>query len=238
MSAETRLDDRAASGEPPIRVLILGNHLLIRAGLRKVLEGADRACVVHEGDGGSDVPETVSRFRPDIVLVDLDACDPAQIASIGDALEERSSARLLALSSDCTPETHRSLASIGAMGCVTKDKPADTLVKAVEKVSQGQVWFDRSTQAEIVAGLRLADDADAPPEIGVEALTSREAEIVESVAKGLKNKQVARRLFISEVTVRHHLTSIYSKLGISNRQQLMLYAFQRGLVPSSGGPAG
>ena len=240
MSVETERHDREAADEAPIRVLILSNHLLIRAGLRKVIEGAERACVIHEGDGDTDAAEAMRLFHPHIVLVDMDACDTRQIASIARAVQADGAARLLALSGDCTPETRQSLVRIGAMGCVTKDKPAEELVKAIEKVSQGQVWFDRSTLAEVVAGLRAPDggvDADSH-EAGIEALTSRESEIVESVVGGLKNKQVARRLFISEVTVRHHLTSIYSKLGISNRQQLMLYAFRRGLVPPLGRAAG
>jgi DNA-binding NarL/FixJ family response regulator len=233
MSAETRKHDRSATDEAPIRVLILGNHLLIRAGLRKVIEGADRACIVHEGDAGSNVLETVNQARPHVVLVDIDACDAAQISPIASAVHGHSSARLVVLSGGRTLETRQCLARIGAMGCVTKDKPAEALLKAIEKVSQGQVWFDRSTQAELLADLRPTDGAAGidPHDARVDALTSREGDIVECVTDGLNNKEIATKLFISEVTVRHHLTSIYSKLGLSNRQQLILYAFRRGLVP-------
>ena len=211
-----------------IRVLILSNQLLIRAGLRKLIEGAERVGEVHEADADPNALEATTDLHPDVVVVDVDACDAVHLAPIARIVHNTHSARLLALARECTPETRRSLLGIGAMGCVRKDEPADALLKAIEKVANGEVWFDRATLSELVEGLRAAD-AEAPCEAA--ALTSRESEIVESVASGLKNKQVARRLFISEVTVRHHLTSIYAKLGISNRQQLMLYAFRQGLVP-------
>jgi two-component system, NarL family, nitrate/nitrite response regulator NarL len=231
MSAEMRRQAPADPAKAPLRILVLSNQLLIRAGLRKLIEGADRACEVHEADAGPDALEATTAFRPDVVVVDADACDPVQLASIARAVHRAGSARLLALACECTPEVRRSLLGIGAMGCVRKDEPADALMKAIDKVALGGVWFDRATLSEVVAGLRGVDGGDGVAPCEAAALTSRESEIVESVARGLKNKQVARRLFISEVTVRHHLTSIYSTLGISNRQQLMLYAFRQGLVP-------
>jgi DNA-binding NarL/FixJ family response regulator len=230
MSAEMRRHAVVAPAEAPLRILLLSNQPLIRAGLRKLIEGARRACDVREADADPSALEATAGFIPDVVVVDVDACDAAALAPVARAVHRAGPARLLVLACACTPESRKSLIGIGAMGCVRKDEPADTLVKAIEKVARGEVWFDRTTISELVAGLSVADGGPAAHG-DVAALTSRESEIVRSVATGLKNKQVARRLFISEVTVRHHLTSIYSKLGITNRQQLMLYAFRQGLVP-------
>jgi DNA-binding NarL/FixJ family response regulator len=231
MPAEMRSHAATARTKAPLRVFILSNQPLIRAGLRKLLEGADQACEVREADADPSALDAVADFDPNVVVVDVDACDASLLAPIARVVHSAGSARLLALACECTDETRRSLLGIGAMGCVRKAEPADALVKAIEKVAHGEVWFDRTTLSALVAGLRATDGGDGAAPCETAALTSRESEIVESVAHGLKNKQVARRLFISEVTVRHHLTSIYSKLGISNRQQLMLYAFRHGLVP-------
>lgn len=240
MSAGARESAREAAGRAPIRLLILSNHRMIRAGLRKVIEEAESAWVVDECDAGDGVAETAARFRPDVVLLDADACDAEQLESLPQAIQSDHPARLLAVAADSTPEAQQGLVRIGAMGCVTKEQPAEVLVKAIEKVHRGEVWFDRSTLAHVVADIRDADrDATAgPDEARIASLTSREVEIIEGIAEGLKNRQIARRLFISEVTVRHHLTSIYSKLALPNRQRLMLYAFERGLAAPPGRPAG
>jgi DNA-binding NarL/FixJ family response regulator len=240
MAPESRKIRRAAARRRPLRVLILSNHPLIRAGLRKVLEGADFACVVSEAAAGLGVRDAVGETVPDIALLDLDACDAENLLAIAKVVHEGGPARLLALASECPPEMRRRLVEIGAMGCVRKEDSAEAFLTAVDRVARGEVWFDRSTLSEFVAELHESRARDDVPveAAGIETLTHRECEIVENVALGLTNKETARQLFISEVTVRHHLTSIYSKLGIANRQQLMLYAFRRGLVPPPGRAAG
>jgi DNA-binding NarL/FixJ family response regulator len=214
----------------PIRVLIVSDHCLTRAGLRKLVEEAGRRCVVFEG--ASDDPAAAARRAdPHVVLVDRDSVDAARFESLVAAVHAATAAPVLVVASECPHATKHDLVRAGAMGCVTKDQTADDLVRAVERVGAGGVWFDRSTLADVVAEIQHAAPSGPAP------LTNREIEIVESVAEGLKNRQIAERLFISEVTVRHHLTSIYSKVGVGNRQQLMLYAFQHGLVrpPGSAG---
>ena len=219
-----------AAGEP-IRVLIVSDHCLTRAGLRRLVEEAERRCVVHEGAASDDPAAAVRRADPNVVLVDRDSFDAARFEPVVAAVHAATAAPILVVASECPSATKRDLVRAGAMGCVTKDQSADDLVRAVECVGAGGVWFDRSTLADVVAGLQSGDDE--PP--GAPPLTSREVEVVESVAKGLKNEQIAERLFISVVTVRHHLTSIYRKLGVGNRQKLMLYAFQHGLARPPGG---
>jgi DNA-binding NarL/FixJ family response regulator len=229
MSAEMRRSSVAAAESRPLRVLILSNQALIRSGLRRLLEDAGGECEVDESDAGVRLRQALDRRCPDVVLIDRDAYDAGQLEAVAEAVHANGPTPILVVSGDSSPETCRNLVRIGVMGCVTKDNPPEVLAKAVEKVSRGEAWFDRSTVARFVTGMKAAVAAEVGP-----ALTSREGEIVECVAAGLKNKQIARRLFISEVTVRHHLTSVYSKLGVANRQHLMLYAFERGLVPPPG----
>jgi DNA-binding NarL/FixJ family response regulator len=118
------------------------------------------------------------------------------------------------------------------MGLVLKDKAAEVLIKAIETVHSGEVWLDGSLTASVISEISSVDKSRRPdPEAEkIRSLTGREREIVGLVCEGLKNKHIADRLFISEATVRNHLTSILSKLGLSDRFELALYAYRHHLA--------
>ena len=131
------------------------------------------------------------------------------------------------------PVLHRKAVRLGAKGLVLKDTPIEVLTKAIEKVYAGEVWLDRTTTATVLEELSRKKDAQQldPEEVKIDALTQREREVINAVGEGLKNKQIGERLFISDVTVRHHLTSVYGKLGVTDRLELVIYAYRHGLVP-------
>jgi two-component system, NarL family, nitrate/nitrite response regulator NarL len=111
-----------------------------------------------------------------------------------------------------------------------KDQAAEVLIKAIEKVNAGEVWIDRGTMGHLFQEMmRNGEPADA--EQGkIKSLTERELQVVKLIAEGLKNKEISKRLFISETTVTHHLTSIFSKLDVSDRLELVIYSFTHGLA--------
>jgi len=103
------------------------------------------------------------------------------------------------------------------------------LLKAINKVHQGEVWLDRSLMGSVLDEMTQAPEAD-PQKAKIDSLTDREREVIALIAEGLKNKQIGQRLFISETTVTHHLSSIFSKLEVSDRLELVIYAFSRNLA--------
>jgi DNA-binding NarL/FixJ family response regulator len=132
-------------------------------------------------------------------------------------------------------ELHRQALQLGAMGIVLKDHAAEILIEAIEKVRAGEVWLDRSM---LVALLGTSARGDADPErVKIQMLTDREREIICLLAEGLRNKQIGERLFISEITVRHHLTSIFNKLAVSDRVELLIYAYRNGIVAAPTRPS-
>ena len=109
------------------------------------------------------------------------------------------------------------------------------LVKAVRKVHAGEVWLDRVMMADVLTRItRGGENRDNPEAAKISSLSAREREVVDLIGMGLKNKEIAERLFLSEVTIRHHLTSIYNKLGVSDRLELLIYAYRHGLVQLPG----
>jgi DNA-binding NarL/FixJ family response regulator len=118
----------------------------------------------------------------------------------------------------------------GAMGVFMKDQTGDVLGRAIRKVHAGELWLDRTRTANVVSRLTGGRRDEEFESAKVQSLTGREREIVALVADGLTNKRIAERLFISEATARNHLTSILGKLELTDRFQLAVYAYRRGLV--------
>ena len=131
---------------------------------------------------------------------------------------------------------HQRAVQLGAMGLVLKDKTSDVLIKAIERVEAGEAWLDRSMITQALGSSRpLETNSNDANAARISTLTAREREVTTLVASGLTTKQIADRLFISEKTVRNHLVSIYSKLGLSYRLELAVYAYQHGLCAPPAG---
>jgi DNA-binding NarL/FixJ family response regulator len=222
----------AGSVAQAIRILIIDDHVIVRAGLRMLLENHKRMVVVGEAGSRIDALAITAHEQPDIILLDLDIGGESGLEFLRELLVSAPQARVLVLTGVRDPESHRRAVHLGAMGLVFKDKAADVLIKAIEKVHAGEVWLDRLLTASVLTEMSQADQAKkADPEAErIGSLTSREREIVGLVCEGLKNKQIGERLFISEATVRNHLTSILSKLGLSDRFELALYAYRQHLA--------
>jgi DNA-binding NarL/FixJ family response regulator len=213
---------------PALRVLIVDDHALVRTGVRLLLESRGGLDVVGEAADCESAVALAERTRPDVVLLDLDLGLGPSIRCVRPLVEALPGAKLLILTGVRDGALHRKAVKAGARGVVAKEKAAETLLKAIEKVQEGELWLERSLMAELV------DDLSEPGHDIVRAtiaeLTPREREVVALVARGLKNKDIAGRLRVSDVTVRHHLTSVFGKLGVKDRLSLVIFAFQHGLA--------
>ncbi len=212
---------------------------LIRESLRLLLEAS---AIVVVGDL-SDAPEllpVIENQQPDVALIALDGWGERESAVLAElpSVAERVATLLLASEGDMT--LHAQAIELGVMGLVFKTQAGELLVKAVRKVAAGEMWLDRAQTATVVNRLLTRKRRDAAADSAaaqIESLTPREREVVALVTEGLKNKDIAERLFISEATARNHMTSILDKLGLTDRFQLAVYAFRRGLVPCPQTPA-
>jgi two-component system, NarL family, nitrate/nitrite response regulator NarL len=219
-------NDEKVSDEGAIRIALIGDLILVRAGLRHLLE-ASGVGIVGEATCEEAAP-LVERERPDILLVDLDSrsdvfgCLERLLGVPGDG-------RVIVLSERRLAD-HSALVEYGVMGLVLKSAEPDILLKAIRKVHAGELWLDRLNTAEVVGRLTRRRQVENLESMKIASLTKREREITDLVGEGLKNAAIAERLFISEATVRNHLTSILDKLGVSDRFELAVYAFRHGLV--------
>lgn len=214
------------------RVVIVGGHTILRAGLKLLFAQTEAIAVVGDAAGRSEALAMVEKEQPDLILLDLDGAGGHGVDLIAEFAAVLPSARILVLTGNPDREVHRRAVRLGAIGLMDKDKPPGMLIKAIERIHAGEVWLDRSLTASLIGEIsRGAAGRDTRPEASqIGSLTDREREVIDAVGAGMKNKQIANLLFISEVTVRHHLTSIYSKLDVSSRLELIIYAYRHGLA--------
>ena len=223
------LDPMKAATPAPIRILIVDDHAVVRAGLRMLIDQSPAMEVIGMAGTGSEALAIAASEQPNLIILDILLGDEDGLAFLPELRQVAKSARVLVLTGLRSSESHRRAMLAGAMGVVLKDHAAEVLIKAINKVHEGEVWLDRSMMGSVMEEITEKELED-PEKKKIASLTEREREVIRVVGEGLKNKQIAERLFISETTVTHHLSSIFSKLEVSDRLELIIYAFRHGLA--------
>jgi Response regulator containing a CheY-like receiver domain and an HTH DNA-binding domain len=214
-----------------IRILIVDDQLVVREGLRMLIENHPGIKIAAMAGSRQEALELVARETFDLIILNLELGGSGALSFLPELRETASKTRVLALTGVRDTAIHQKAVQLGAMGVVLKEDAADLLLKAIEKVYLGEVWLDRLSLGALLWQLtsREKDSLD-PQSQKIASLTERERQVITLIAEGLKNKQIAERLFISQTTVTHHLSSIYSKLGVSDRLELVVYAFANKLA--------
>jgi DNA-binding NarL/FixJ family response regulator len=195
-----------------------------------VIENQPDMVVVGEASNRVESLALVSKHQPDIIILDLDLGTESAVGFIREMIACCERTRILILTGVQKTEMHRRAVQLGAVGVLMKDQAGKTLIKAIRKVYEGEVWLDRSITASVLADLTRTKQARDTEEYKISSLTERERQIIALIAEGFATKQIAQRLFISEKTVSNHLTAIYDKLGVTSRLELAIYATKHGLA--------
>jgi two-component system nitrate/nitrite response regulator NarL len=218
-----------------VRIVILDNHALVREGIRLIVEQHAGMEVIGEAGNLIDGLEIISSQKPDIVLFELNLTEQTSSDIIPQIIKASDTSRLILVTGTSNSMIQQQAVENGVMGVVFKAQPPEVLIKAIEKVYAGEVWVERSVIANVLSRLSRNSKSTKIGSEGnnIDELSEREKEIVRLIGQGFKNKKISTQLCISETTVRHHLTSIYSKLGVSDRLELLVYAHRYGLVKST-----
>lgn len=206
----------------PIRLLLVDDHTVVRQGLRMVLSLEDDLEVVGEAGDGREALEAVGRLRPAVVLMDLLMPVMDGVTAIRRIKAEHPDTEVVALTSVLEDRLVIDAVEAGAAGYLLKETGPEDLIEAIRAAARGEVRLHPKAQKRLVREVRT-------PEMR-ESLTERETETLRLVARGLANKEIARELGVSEVTVKTHVSSVLSKLGLSSRTQAALFALKEGLV--------
>jgi len=223
----------SGASNPPIGILLVDDHVVVRQGLRMLIENNPDMRVVGEAARCDEALEVASREMPDVVLLDLDLGAGSGLDIIRQLVSLHEKVRVLILTGVREAELHRRAIRLGAVGIIMKEQAGEVLVKAIRKVYDGEVWIDRGTTAVLFQEMRHGSEGQRldTEASRIASLTHREREVVALIAQGFGTARIAKDLFISEKTVRNHLASIFDKLMVSDRLELAIYAVRHGLAP-------
>jgi DNA-binding NarL/FixJ family response regulator len=210
-----------------IRVLVADDQSMVRAGFRMLLTGEQDIEVVAEASNGREAVAMAERFNPAVVLMDIRMPEIDGLEATRRILAANQAARILILTTFGLDEYVYEALRAGASGFVLKDDPAEQLISAVRTVAAGNALLSPAVTMRVIRQFtRIARPAQPK---GLGELTEREREILRLIATGLSNAEIGRELYISETTVKTHVTHILQKLGLRDRVQAVVLAYQAGL---------
>lgn len=210
------------SSRPAIRIALADDHPVFRDGVRQLLSLEPDLEVVAEANDGEEVIGVLKEARPDVLLLDLSMPGLDGQTTLCRLRTETFSTKIIVLTASEDQEQHVRAVGYGASAVVLKQMATELLTASIRRVYEGEVWLDGGMTAAIMKSLGGPSSADV-------ALTTRQRQVVELVAQGCTNGQIANSLFVSEQTVKNHLHQITGKLGVSGRVELAQYAIEHGI---------
>ena len=207
----------------PIKVVIADDHTLFREGLRKILSLEKDILVAGEASNGEEAGKLAERIKPDVLLMDLKMPKSDLVQSLLEMSTSAPATKVLVLTAFSDEENVLNAAKSGARGYVTKGVPTTSLIQAIKTIYGGGTWVDKDIPCwqafEEIAGNNTGTTraVTALGDESIQSLTKRELEILKLVAEGLTNEEIGKKIFISEKTVKTHLTNIFDKLKVNNR---------------------
>lgn len=205
-----------------ISLLIVDDHPVVRDGLRGMFASAPGFTVVGEAANGVEALDRAAALDPDVILMDLRMPGGGGVDAIAELTRRRSRARVLVLTTYDTDSDTLPAIEAGATGYLLKDAPREDLFTAVRATAEGRTVLSPAVASRLVSAVRAPAPADS--------LSAREREVLVLVARGTSNREIARELFISEATVKTHLTHVYAKLGVKDRAAAVATAYERGIL--------
>jgi RNA polymerase sigma factor (sigma-70 family) len=221
----------------PIKVVVADDHTLFREGIRRILSLEKDILVVGEASRGDEIIKVVERTKPDVLLLDVKMPRGDVVQTLLEIKEKNFPTKVLVLTAYSEDENVLNAAKGGARGYVLKGIDFPTLLQAIKTVHKGGLWIDKEMSTaeafEEIAQGQMFEIKDTNYDDAISTLTKRETEILKLVAEGLTNEEIGKKIFISEKTVKTHLTNIFDKLKVNNRFKAALLIMGHGNNPES-----
>lgn len=226
------------NSQKEISVIIKASFNVTQQCLKLILEDDIELKVVDVAVNDTQLIDKVSQKKPEIVLIDLTDEENQSVSVLTNLFKTVPHTKVLILTNPNSQLDQTEALKLGVAGIVSANRSPRVLIRAIKQVADGGVWLNQKIIAQL-----LDNNSDSEKSKrnslynGENDITSREREVIEMISRGMNNKDISNQLFISEATVRHHLSSIYSKLNIDDRLNLAIYAFQNGIAQSQSASA-
>jgi len=217
-----------------IRVVIADDQALVRGGFRVLVDSADDLVVVGDAANGAEAVETVHKEQPDVILMDIRMPIMDGLEATRRILSSTPATRVLVLTTFDLDEYVFAALKAGASGFLLKDTPPAALLSGIRTVAAGEALLSPSITQQLIREYVHRPDSPPLPPVELEGLTDRELEVLALVARGWSNIEVAERLFITPATTKSHVSRLLMKLGARDRAQLIVMAYEVGLVSPGG----
>lgn len=214
--------------ETRINVLIADDHPLLRQGLKQILELENDIVVIAQASNGNEAVQYAEEYKPDVILMDINMPGLNGLQAIAEIKQKMLSSRIIVLTIHEDREYLFKTLQMGAEGYVLKDAEPAVLIEAIRNVNAGQSYIQPNMTMELVKEFNRVTLHDKEKHLD-NNLTAREIEVLELIAEGMINKEIARQLYISEKTVKNHVSNIFKKLNVSDRTQAAIYAFKHNI---------
>jgi DNA-binding NarL/FixJ family response regulator len=216
----------------PVSILIADDHPIFREGLKKLLEAESSFRVVGEAEDGGQAVQLTRSLKPDVLLLDLSMPRVPGLEALRELGGQEGAVRCILLTAAIDRSQLVTALQLGARGIVLKEAATQLLFKCIDRVMAGEYWVGRGGVSDLVEALRDLTPQTTGPAASDRpfGLTKREREVLGTIVAGYTNKEIAKSLTLSEDTVKHHITNIFNKLGVSNRLELALFAVHHKLV--------
>ncbi len=213
-----------------VNIAIADDYPVLLAGMRQALAPCEEIVVVAECTRAADLLSQLPLKKPDVVLFGCETHPDHLPRQLHAMLEQHADVKVIVFTGNPNLDFHEIALRNGARGVLLKQCTPELITRSIRAVSRGELCFDRALTHRMLSTFVKRRPSEIPPEVAkISSLTGRENQIIGRICEGMRNKEIARKLYISDATVAHHLTSIYRKLGLADRTELLLFAHQNGL---------
>lgn len=218
-----------------IDIIIADDHAILRSGIRKVLEFEDDFTVVAEATNGLEAIEKTLELEPDILLLDINMPIKNGFETVTELVNKKIDTKIIILTINNDENYVLEMLKNGASGYLLKDIEPPMLIKAIRKIHQGENYIYPEIARQIFGDVDFSGDMAKTAELILkqrrcERLTARELDVLQCICKGMSNQEIAKELFVSEKTVKNHLTNIFRKINVNDRTQALLYVLKNKIM--------
>ncbi len=212
-----------------IRILVVDDHAVVRSGISAWIESEPDLEVIGEASDGIEAVDKATHLKPDVILMDLVMPKKSGLEAIREILEKDPNSNILVITSFSEKDRAIEAVKSGALGFITKDASPEQMHQAIREISLGNPWLSPDLIRSLIHANRL-EDKSPPPSWG---LTDREMDVLQLIAQGYSDRDIAEDLTISRATVRYHVTNVLTKLNVENRTRAAFFAIKEGLISLS-----